>query len=67
MTPGRPLSVGVIGCGTAGSAAALFLARAGHAVTLYERVAVPGPAGAGIVLQPSGMAALAALGRCCRR
>jgi 2-polyprenyl-6-methoxyphenol hydroxylase-like FAD-dependent oxidoreductase len=58
----RPLDVGVIGCGTAGAAASLFLARAGHAVTLYERVAEPGPVGAGIVLQPTGQSALAALG-----
>jgi 2-polyprenyl-6-methoxyphenol hydroxylase-like FAD-dependent oxidoreductase len=58
----RRLDVGVIGGGTAGSAAALLLARAGHRVTLYERVPDPGPVGAGIVLQPSGMYALARLG-----
>ncbi|HLL55481.1 MAG TPA: NAD(P)/FAD-dependent oxidoreductase [Myxococcaceae bacterium] len=58
----RRLDVGVIGGGTAGSAAALLLARAGHRVTLYERVPEPGPVGAGIVLQPSGMYALARLG-----
>jgi len=57
-----PLDVGIIGAGTAGCASALFLARAGHRVTIYERVQQPGPVGAGIVLQPSGMAALAALG-----
>ena len=57
-----PLDVGVIGLGTAGPAAALFLARAGHRVTLYERVPKPGPIGAGIMLQPSGMSVLAALG-----
>ena len=34
----RPLDVGIIGAGTAGSAAAVFLARAGHRVTVYERV-----------------------------
>ncbi len=58
----KPLDVGIIGAGTAGSAAALFLARAGHGVTLYERVPEPSAVGAGIVLQPSGMSALAALG-----
>ena len=58
----KPLEVGIIGAGTAGSAAALFLARAGHKVTVYERVPEPSPVGAGIVLQPSGMSALAALG-----
>jgi 2-polyprenyl-6-methoxyphenol hydroxylase-like FAD-dependent oxidoreductase len=58
----KPLDVGIVGCGTAGPAAALFLARQGHRVTLYERVADPGPVGAGIILQPSGMAVLAELG-----
>ena len=57
-----PLDVGIVGCGTAGQAAALFLARAGHRVTLYERVTEPGPVGAGIISQPSGMAVLAELG-----
>jgi 2-polyprenyl-6-methoxyphenol hydroxylase-like FAD-dependent oxidoreductase len=56
------LDVGVIGCGTAGPAAALFLARAGHTVTIYERVACPAPVGAGIILQPTGQAVLARLG-----
>src|SRR6188508_2466890 len=56
------LDVGIIGCGTAGPAAALLLARAGHRVTVYERVAEPGPVGAGILLQPTGQAVLARLG-----
>lgn len=56
------LDVGVAGCGTAGAAAALFLARAGHRVTVYERVADPGAVGAGITLQPTGQAVLARLG-----
>src|SRR5688500_1152857 len=56
------LDVGVIGCGTAGPAAALFLARGGHRVTVYERVAEPAPVGAGILLQPTGQAVLARLG-----
>ena len=58
----RPLDVAVVGCGTAGPAAALFLARQGHAVTLYERFASPRPVGAGIILQPTGQAVLARLG-----
>jgi 2-polyprenyl-6-methoxyphenol hydroxylase-like FAD-dependent oxidoreductase len=58
----KPLDVGIIGAGTAGSAAALFLSRAGHRVTLFERVPEPKAVGAGIVLQPSGMSVLAALG-----
>jgi 2-polyprenyl-6-methoxyphenol hydroxylase-like FAD-dependent oxidoreductase len=56
------LDIGVIGCGSAGAAAALFLARAGHRVTVYERVADPQPIGAGITLQPTGQAVLARLG-----
>lgn len=56
------LDVGIVGAGTAGSAAALLLARAGHRVTVYEEVADPQPVGAGIVLQPTGQAALARLG-----
>ena len=56
------MDIGVIGGGTAGNAAAILLARAGHAVTVYERVADPLPVGAGIVLQPSGLAVLHHLG-----
>ena len=57
-----PIDVGVVGCGSAGAAAALFLARAGHRVTVYERVEDPGPVGAGITLQPTGQLVLARLG-----
>jgi 2-polyprenyl-6-methoxyphenol hydroxylase-like FAD-dependent oxidoreductase len=58
----RPLSVGVIGAGTAGAAAALMLARDGHDVTVYERVPEPGPVGAGITVQPTGVHVLCRLG-----
>ena len=57
----RSLDVGIIGAGTAGSAAAVFLARAGHRVTLYERVPDPRPVGAGITIQPSGLHVLCRL------
>lgn len=56
------LNVAVVGAGTAGSASALFMARAGHAVTLFESVEQPGPVGAGIMIQPTGMRVLAELG-----
>ncbi|HEY1956904.1 MAG TPA: NAD(P)/FAD-dependent oxidoreductase [Polyangiaceae bacterium] len=56
------MRVAIVGLGTAGAASALFLARAGHAVTLFERVASPGPAGAGIMMQPSGLLVLERLG-----
>src|SRR5262245_4270781 len=57
----RALDVGIIGCGTAGSAAAVFLARAGHRVTVYERVPSPTAVGAGITLQPTGLHVLCRL------
>ena len=36
-TPGRHLDVGIVGLGTAGAAAAIFLARQGHRVKLFEK------------------------------
>ncbi len=56
------MKVAIIGGGTAGAAAALFLARDGHAVTLFERVADPQPVGAGLLLQPAGLDVMAGLG-----
>ncbi len=56
------MRVAIVGLGTAGAASALFLSRAGHAVTLFERVPEPGPAGAGIMMQPSGLLVLERLG-----
>ncbi|HRE90958.1 MAG TPA: FAD-dependent oxidoreductase, partial [Myxococcota bacterium] len=56
------LDIGVVGAGFAGLCAATLLGRAGHRVTLYERAEAPGPVGAAIVLQPSGLAVLQALG-----
>lgn len=58
----KRLDVGVIGCGTAGPAAALFLAEQGHDVTIYERVPAPRAVGAGIILQPTGQAVMKRLG-----
>ncbi len=56
------MKVGVVGCGVAGQAAAALLAEAGNAVTVFERFAEPRPIGAGLLLQPTGLAVLAALG-----
>src|SRR3954447_24866298 len=56
------LRVAVVGCGTAGPAAALLLHRAGQAVEVFERVPEPGSVGAGLLVQPTGMAVLERLG-----
>ncbi len=58
----KPLSVGIVGCGTAGQAAAIFLRRAGHRVTILERAPTLSPIGAGLLLQPTGMEVLNELG-----
>jgi 2-polyprenyl-6-methoxyphenol hydroxylase-like FAD-dependent oxidoreductase len=56
------MRVAVVGCGIAGPAAALLLARDGHEVTIVERVADPQPVGAGILIQPLGQRILDELG-----
>jgi len=52
----------IAGCGTAGLTAAITLARLGHRVSLFERAEEPRAVGAGILLQPSGLQVLDALG-----
>lgn len=52
----------IVGCGTAGLATAIFLARSGHTVTLFERFAEAASIGAGILIQPTGMRVLEELG-----
>src|SRR5262245_9627971 len=56
------MKIAVIGCGIGGQAAALFLARAGHDVEIFERFPEAKPLGAGLLLQPPGQAALNELG-----
>jgi 2-polyprenyl-6-methoxyphenol hydroxylase-like FAD-dependent oxidoreductase len=56
------LDIGIVGCGVAGQAASILLADAGHAVTVFERFAEPRPIGAGLLLQPTGLAVLRELG-----
>lgn len=56
------LRIAVVGCGTAGPAAAVLLGRQGHEVVLFERAAECKAVGAGFLLQPSGMVVLRDLG-----
>ncbi len=60
--PPPPLRIAIVGSGTAGPAAAIFLARAGHSVVLFERAPQRLPVGAGFLLQPTGWSVLARLG-----
>lgn len=59
---GKSLDIAIAGCGPAGLAAALFLSRAGHRVTLFDQFDEPRPLGSGLILQPTGLAVLAELG-----
>ncbi|MGD2131348.1 MAG: NAD(P)/FAD-dependent oxidoreductase [Maricaulaceae bacterium] len=56
------MRIAVIGCGVGGMAAALGLKRGGHEVEIFERFEEPKPVGAGLLLQPTGLSALAHLG-----
>jgi len=58
----KGLPIAIVGAGTAGLATALFLARQGFSVRLLERVPQLQPVGAGVLLQPSGLAVLQQLG-----
>jgi 2-polyprenyl-6-methoxyphenol hydroxylase-like FAD-dependent oxidoreductase len=58
----RTLDIAVVGAGPAGLAAALYLTRAGHRVTIFERFEKPAPIGSGLILQPTGLAVLHDLG-----
>lgn len=58
----RKSDIAVVGCGISGLAVALLLHRQGHAITLYERFGVPRAVGSGLMVQPTGLAVLAALG-----
>lgn len=60
--PPPPLRIAILGCGSAGPAAALFLARAGHSVEIFERAPALGPVGTGFILQPTGIQVLDELG-----
>src|SRR6201999_1928219 len=61
-TRGDRMRIAIVGYGTGGQAAAIFLARDGHSVELFERSDVLKPVGAGFLLQPTGLSVLSALG-----
>jgi 2-polyprenyl-6-methoxyphenol hydroxylase-like FAD-dependent oxidoreductase len=56
------LRIAIVGYGTAGQAAALFLSAQGHVLSVFEQAVSPGPVGAGFLLQPTGLSVLTRLG-----
>jgi 2-polyprenyl-6-methoxyphenol hydroxylase-like FAD-dependent oxidoreductase len=56
------MHIAIVGYGTAGQAAAIFLARDGHDVEVFERSPELKPVGAGFLLQPTGLGVMTALG-----
>lgn len=54
--------IGLVGAGTAGLASAIAFARAGHQVEVFEKHPGLATLGAGVLVQPQGVAALHALG-----
>ncbi|UVK52187.1 FAD-dependent monooxygenase [Mesorhizobium sp. AR02] len=59
---GISYDIAIAGAGPAGLAMALYLKRAGHRVTIFERFEEPKPVGSGLILQPTGLTVLADLG-----
>ncbi|MEM7439116.1 MAG: FAD-dependent monooxygenase [Pseudomonadota bacterium] len=58
----KTLNIGIAGAGVGGLAAAAMLARAGHAVTVFDQFEAPAPVGSGLLIQPVGQAVLNDLG-----
>lgn len=58
----QELRIAVAGAGPAGLMAAITLAGDGHQVRIFERFESPRPVGAGLMLQPTGLACLARVG-----
>ncbi|GAB5388987.1 MAG: NAD(P)/FAD-dependent oxidoreductase [Alphaproteobacteria bacterium] len=57
-----PLQIAICGAGPAGLTAAILLNRTGHSVTLFDQMDAPNPLGSGLMLQPTGLAVLNAMG-----
>ena len=51
-------TVAIAGAGVSGLACGILLARSGWQVTIYEQFDQPAPVGSGLLLQPTGVAAL---------
>ena len=58
----QPMNVAIAGAGIAGLSVAALLARAGHHVTIYDKLPEPTPVGSGLIVQPVGQAVLQAMG-----
>ncbi len=58
----KPLKIAIVGAGPAGLAASLFLTRAGHTTDIIERFDSPAAVGSALMLQPTGLTVLEALG-----
>ncbi len=58
----KSLEIAVVGAGPSGLASALYLQRAGHRVTIFERFDAAAPVGSGLMLQPTGLSVLHDLG-----
>ncbi len=58
----QPLDIAIVGAGVTGLACAALLARDGHRVVVHERFESSRPLGSGLMLQPTGQAALERLG-----
>ncbi|MDF2117457.1 NAD(P)/FAD-dependent oxidoreductase [Roseiarcaceae bacterium H3SJ34-1] len=56
------LKIAIAGSGPAGLATALLLHRDGHRITVFERFDAPQPVGSGLMIQPTGLAVLQAMG-----
>jgi salicylate hydroxylase len=59
---GTSLNIGIAGAGIGGLAAAAFLAREGHRVTVFDQFETVGPIGSGLILQETGLTILGELG-----
>ncbi|MEO1552561.1 MAG: NAD(P)/FAD-dependent oxidoreductase [Pseudomonadota bacterium] len=58
----KPLEIAIAGAGIGGLALAVFLARDGHRIRIYDQFSAPKPVGSGLMLQQTGLAVLGKLG-----